>query len=251
VLFANISYNFTRDKIVTSVTNYPLANDPTVLQNTTYTNADGFYTLNGFYAFSKPFQDKKYVVRLRGSAFYNNNISFVDNLSNTGKNLILSQRLGFQINPTEWLDIEPSGTYTYNKNNNTINTRANTEVNSWTTSLDSKIYFLKTWVWGTSLDKTFNSGYNSISTNPFIINTYLEKQFFKGKKGSLKLQAFDLLDQSTSLSYTATSTSTILSQSNRLSRYFMLSFTFNISKFAGSNTTVPDFGGGREHRRDH
>jgi hypothetical protein len=251
VLFANISYNFTRDKIVTSVTNYPLANDPTVLQNTTYTNADGFYTLNGFYAFSKPFQDKKYVIRLRGSAFYNNNISFVDNLSNTGKNLILSQRLGFQINPTEWLDIEPSGTYTYNKNNNTINTRANTEVNSWTTSLDSKIYFLKTWVWGTSLDKTFNSGYNSISTNPFIINTYLEKQFFKGKKGSLKLQAFDLLDQSTSLSYTATSTSTILSQSNRLSRYFMLSFTFNISKFAGSNTTVPDFGGGREHRRDH
>lgn len=251
VLFTNLSYNFTRDKIVTSVTNYPVANDRTVLQNTTYVNADGFYTLNGFYAFSKPFQDKKYVVRLRGSAFYNNNISFVDNISNTGKNLILSQRLGFQINPNEWLDIEPSTTYTYNRNNNTINTRANSEVNSYSTSLDSKIYFLKTWVWGTTLDKTFNSGYNSLSTNPFIINTYLEKQFFKGKKGSLKLQAFDLLDQSTSLSYTATSTSTILSQSNRLSRYFMMSFTFNISKFAGSNTTIPDFGGEkRQYRRE-
>ncbi|MBK0381974.1 outer membrane beta-barrel protein [Pedobacter sp. SD-b] len=252
VLFTNISYNFTKDKIVTNVINYPFPSDSTVLQNTTYQNADGYYTINGFYAFSKPFEDKKYVIRLRGSAFYNNNISFVDNNKNIGKNLILSQRLDFQINPNDWLELSPSGTYTYNRNNNSLNTRANSEVNSFTTSFDSKIYFLKSWVWGTSLDKTFNSGYNSISTNPFIINTYLEKDFFKDKKGSLKLQAFDLLNQSTSLSYTATSTSTILSQSNKLSRYFMLSFTFNISKFAGNTTTIPDMGGERRHyRRDN
>jgi hypothetical protein len=250
--FSNISYSYTNDKIVTNIITNPANSDPGVLQETLYDNADGFYTLNGFYAFSKPFAEKKYVVGFRGSAFYNNNISLINNQENTGKNLILSQRLNIQINPVDWLELVPAATYTYNKNNNTLNTRANAEVNTVSTSFDSKIYFAKTWIFSTSFDKSFNSGFNAINVNPFIINTYLEKQFFKDKKASLKLQAFDLLNESTSLSFNATGNSTTLSQSNRLARYFMLSFSFNISKFAGTNTTAPDFGGGeRNYRRNN
>ncbi|MEO5911297.1 MAG: TonB-dependent receptor [Pelobium sp.] len=251
VLFTNISYNYTQDKIVTNTITNPIANDPTVLQETRYTNTDGYYTLNGFYAFSKPFQEKKYVIGLRGSAIYNNNLSFIDNNKNTGKNLILSQRLNLQINPWKWLEFTPATTYTYTKNDNTLNVRANAEINSFSYSFDTKIFFLKSWIFGGTIDKTINNGYNSIGTNPLIINSYLEKQFFKGKKGSLKLQAYDLLDQSTSLSYIATGNTSTLSQSNRLARYFMLSFTFNISKFAGNSANnVPSMGGERRYRRD-
>ena len=248
-VFTNVSYSFTKDKIVTNIITNPIANDRTVLQETLYTNASGFYTVNGFYAFSKPFAEKKYVVGLRGSAFYNNNISLINDLENTGKNLILSQRLNVQINPVEWLELVPAATYTYNKNDNTLNTRANAKVNTISTSFDSKIYFAKTWIFSTSFDKSFNSGFNAINVNPFIINTYLEKQFFEGKKGSLKLQAFDLLNESTALSFNATGNSTTLSQSNRLARYFMLSFSFNISKFAGGDVKTPDFGGGENRYR--
>src|SRR5690606_7051422 len=132
------------------------------------------------------------------------NISFIDDAENTGKNLILSQRLSFQINPVDWFEFTPEATYTYSKNSNTINLNANTEVNSLGLAMDTKLYFLKTWIFGASLDKTFNNGYSTLSTNPLIINSYLEKQFLKGKKASFKLQAFDVLDQSTSLSYIAT-----------------------------------------------
>ncbi len=252
VLFTNLSYENTKDKIVTNVINYPIAGDSTVLRQNEYLNADGYYNINAFYAFSKPFKEKKYVIRTRGSAIYNNNISFLDGKKNTGKNLILSQRLDLQINPVTWLELNPAGTYTYNKNNNSLNTRANAEVNSISYSFDSKIYFLKTWIWGTTTEKTYNSGYNSIGKNPLIINSYLEKQFLKGKKASFKLQAFDILDQSTSLSYVVNGPTSTLSQSNRLSRYFMLSFAFNISKFAGnSSSNMPEMGGGeRRYRRD-
>ena len=251
VLFTNFSFNATQDKIVSNVINYPSSSDSTILQETRYKNTDGYYTINGFYAFSKPFQDKKYVIGLRGSIIYNNNISFIDDIQNTGKNLILSQRLNLQINPAKWLELTPSTTFTYNKNDNSLNVKSNAEVKSYSFSFDSKIYFLKTWIWGSTTDKTINSGYNSISTNPLIINTYLEKQFLKGKKASLKLQAFDLLDESTSLSYTATGSSSTLSQSNRLSRYFMLSFTFNFSKFAGNSAAnIPTMGGEQRYRRE-
>jgi hypothetical protein len=187
------------------------------------------------------------VICLRGSALYNNNISFIDDVKNMGKNLVLSQRLSLQINPTASVELTPAANYTYNKNQNSINTRANSEVNSWSLSFDSKIYILKTWIWGTTTDKTINSGYNSISANPLIINSYIEKQFLKGKKGSLKFQAFDVLNQSTSISRIVTGNAVTDSQSNRLARYFMLSFSLNISKFAGNSTAPPsDFGGDRQ-----
>ncbi|TKC00750.1 outer membrane beta-barrel protein [Pedobacter cryophilus] len=239
VLFTNLSYSYTNDKIVTNTINAPVASDPSVLQEYKYLNADGFYTLNGFYAFSKPLAEKKYVIGVRGSANYNNNISFIDDVKNTGKNLILSQRLSLQLNPTTAIELTPAANFTYNKNQNTINTRANSEVKAWSLSFDSKIYILKTWIWGTTTDKTINSGYGGINANPLIINSYVEKQFLKGKKGSLKFQAFDLLNESTSISRIVTGNAITDSQSNRLARYFMLSFSLNISKFAGNSTAPP------------
>lgn len=248
-LFTNISYSFTRDKITTNTINAPEANNPSVLQEYRYVNTDGFYTLNGFFAFSKPFAEKKYVVGFRGFANYANNISFLDGNENTGKNLILNQRLSLQINPKPWIELTPAGNYTYNKNRNTLNTRSNTQINTWSLSFDSKIYFLKTWIWGTTTDKTINNGFTGgINANPLILNTYLEKQLFKGKKGSLKLQAFDLLNESTSIARIVTGNAITDSQSNRLARYFMLSFSLNISKFAGNSNAAPDSGFGGERR---
>ncbi len=250
VLFANLSYSTTQNKVVTNTISFPVASDSTVLRENQYLNTDGYYNVNGFYAFSKPFQDKKYVLRFRGSAIYNNNISFIDDEKNTGKNLVLSQRVGVQINPVEWFEFNPEATYTYNKNTNTLNLRANSEVNSLGVNVETKIYFLKTWIFGGKLDKTFNNGYSTISSNPLIIDSYLEKQFLKGKKASFKLQASDILNQSTSLSYIATGNTSTLSESNRLARYFLLSFTFNFSKFAGNSTEMPDMGGDGRRRRD-
>jgi hypothetical protein len=248
-LFTNISYSFTGDKITTNTINNPEASNTAVLQENRYVNTDGYYTLSGFYAFSKPFAEKKYVVGLRGIANYSNNISFIDDVQNTGKNLVLSQRLSLQITPQPWLEITPAGNYLYNTNENTINKRLNTKINTVSLSLDSKIYFLKTWIWGTTTDKTINNGFTGgINANPLILNTYLEKQLFKGKKGSLKLQAFDLLNESTSISRIVTGNAITDSQSNRLARYFMLSFSLNISKFAGNAKAAPDSGFDGERR---
>lgn len=246
--FTNLSYTFTKNKIITNTINDVPDND-LAIQETQYLNANGFYTVRGFYAFSKPFSDKKYVIGLRGSANYNNNISFIDDVENIGKNIVLSQRLNLQINPKDWLEVTPAVSYTYNKNNNSINQRSNTEINTWSLSFDSKIYIVKTLLFGTEADKNFNSGFKSIGANPFIINTYIEKQFFTGKTGSLRFTAFDLLNQNTNVSRTVNANSIIDRRSNRLAQYFMLSFTMRFNKFAGKNTQAPDMGRDQYRRR--
>lgn len=246
VLFFNISGNYTENKIVPNILR---SNDSAVglVQETRYLNTDGFYTTNAFYNFSKPFKEKKYVFSFIGSANYINNISFTDNVKNTGKNWIFSQGLNMQINPNKNLEFNPGLRYSFNSNSNDAITNNNTKVSSYLMNLNSRIYFLKTLLFGTDLSKTFNNGYSSsLAVDPFIINTYLEKQFFKDKRATLRFQAYDLLNENTSVSRQVTGNVITDSQNNRLSRYFMLSFTMRIQKFSGKQPEQqqrPDFRG--------
>lgn len=233
VLFFNLSGNYTENKIVSNIIR---SNNPEVglVQETRYLNTDGYYTANAFYNFSKPFKEKKYVFSFNGSANYINNISYTDNVKNTGRNWILSQGLNMQINPNRNLEFNPGLRYSFNSNSNDAITNNNTKVSSYSFNFNSRVYFLKTLLWGSDLSKTFNNGYSSsLAVDPFIINTYLEKQFLKDKSATLRLQAYDLLNENTSVSRQVTGNVITDSQSNRLSRYFMLSFTMRLQKFSG------------------
>lgn len=233
VLFFNVSGNFTENKIVPNIIR---SMDPAIglVQETRYLNTNGYYTVNAFYNFSKPFREKKYVFSFTGSANYINNISYTDNIKNTGKNWIFSQGLNMQINPNKNLEFNPGLRYSLNTNTNDAITNNNTHVSTYALNFNSRVFFLKTWLIGSDLSKSFNDGYSSsIAVNPFIINTYLEKQFFKDKRASLRFQGFDLLNENTSVSRSVTGNVITDSQNNRLSRYFMLSFTMRLQKFSG------------------
>ena len=234
VLFTNLSGTYTENKIVSNIIR---SNDPAVglVQETRYLNTDGYYTVNAFYNYSKPFQEKKYVFSFNGSANYINNISFTDNVKNTGKNWIFSQGLNMQFNPNKNLEFNPGLRYSFNSNSNDAITNKNTKVSSYGLNFSSKMYFLKSYLVGSDFSKIFNNGYSSsLAVDPFIINTYLEKQFFKDKRATMRLQAYDLLNENTSVSRSVTGNVITDSQSNRLSRYFMLSFTMRIQKFSGT-----------------
>ncbi len=139
-----------------------------------------------------------------------------------------------QINPNKNFELNPGLRYSLNTNTNDAITNNNTKVSTYSLNFNSKVYLLKTWLIGSDFSKSFNNGYSSaLAVNPFIINTYLEKQFLKDKSATLRLQGFDLLDENTSVSRAVTGNVITDSQSNRLSRYVMLSFTMRIQKFSG------------------
>lgn len=234
VLYTTLSAMYTKNKIVTNTVKYTSTNN-SVTQQTNYLNTDGYYTITGFYLWSKPFAEKKYVLSFNGSANYNNNISYSDSQKNTGHNWVLGQGFNAQINPQEWLEMNPGVSYNYNINTNDLLTQTNTRVSTWTFSFNSKTYLLKTWLIGTDMSKAINNGYNTVELNPLIINLYLEKQFFKGNTGALRLQGYDLFNQNANVSRSVTANSITDSRNNQLGRYFMLSFTLRLQNFNGIN----------------
>lgn len=111
VFFGNLSFSFTKDKIVNNTLNRGFG-----VQETQYLNSDGFYTVFAFYNFSKPIQNRKFVFNLGGNVTYNNNVSFLNSEKNKGTNWIAGQRFATDIKIKKWLETTLGVNYSLNSN---------------------------------------------------------------------------------------------------------------------------------------
>ena len=229
VFFGNIFGSFTNDKIVNNV----FQKGPGT-QETRYLNADGFFTLGAFYAISRPFQNRKYVFTLGGNLAYNNNVSFIADQKNKGKNLVVGQRLAFDYRLKQWLESNLSFNFNINNNEYSLRKQLNSTTKAYTISHNSRIFFPKSFILSYDMEKVINEGFaGNVNTNPFIINATLEKQFSKNKNLSLKLQALDMLNENIGIARSVQNNTVTDTRTNRLGRYFMLSAVIRLNKFVG------------------
>lgn len=233
--FAMLNTSLSQDKIVSNNLRY---SDPLlgVVQETEYMNADGAFNIQSFYHYGRSLKQKTYNLMFMGGITYNNNISYTDSEKNNARNWVFNQGIMFRYNPSENFEINPGVRYTYNTTSNTLTNRS-TQVSSWTPTLIGSVNITPTWIFGADLSKSFNNGYggNIGNVNPFVINSYLEKKFLKANRGTFRLAAFDLLNQQTNISRSVSDIMISDSRTNRLARYFMLTFTYKFQKFAGGS----------------
>jgi hypothetical protein len=249
VFFSNLSFVQTDDKIVANTITYPANYTPdTKLSNTVatqYLNASGYYSASGFYVFAKPFDNRRYNLFFIGNIAYNNNISYISNVDattldmttekNIAKNLVYTQGLRFRIDITDVIDAEPNTSYSINSSKNSLNQPGiNDNFRTWSYGITGKNYVWKDWTLSYDYTKTLYYGYKG-STNPNILNTYIERRFLKSKLATFRLSAFDLFNQNTG--YTSTQNGNYITQTNvnRLGRYYMLTFTLRLQKTAGKS----------------
>ncbi len=232
------------------VTNQVLVDDGlgSFIRETQYRNADGIYNYGLNYSTQKSFKDRQYTVVLRGNANFNNSVGFQDNIKNTSDTWRFNQSLALQINPGTWMEMAPSFSYGYTKSNYTAPGSRDQEIQSYSFDVTGRLFFLKSksLILGFTGGKTFNTGYTgALNVNPFIINAYIEQQFLKNRTATLRLQAFDLLNESTNISRTIDSNGFTDTQTNRLTQYFMLTLAMRINRFAGgtgASQTIPNQG---------
>lgn len=245
ILYANLSYNQTENKIVTTKILVP----NTINQVTSYTNTNGFYTLRGDYSYGKPFAERKFTITYSGRGALDNNVAFIDNNKNIAKNYSLRQELEFEVDIKNVIDVELETSYSINQTKYSQKTFDDRQTNTIQLQLRGRNYFFKDLTLGYDLRKTMNSGFdNSIVRNPTILRLYSEYRFLKGNIGTIRFDAFDLLDENTGISRDVFDNVIVDRQINRLGRYFMLSFNLRLSKFGGG--TRPNEGGSDGYRRD-
>lgn len=232
VFFGTINFSFVNDKIINNVFYNPTSG----IQETRYLNEDGYYSASAFYAFSRPIQNRKFVFNYGGTLMYNNNISYIRNEKNIGKNLVLGQRLSTTITLGKWLETDIGANYSYNQTKYSLPGQRNNTLNNWSLTHSSRVFLPKDFIFKYDLDKSINNGYsNNVSANPLTINGSLEKLISKKYNASLRFNAYDLLNENTSVSRSVVNNTIIDTRTYQLGRYFMLNLVFRFSKFKGSN----------------
>lgn len=231
VFFGSISGSFTTDKIVTNTRQLGFGR-----QEITYLNTDGFFTVTAFYNISRPRQNRKYVFNWGGNIIYNNNISFINSERNIAYNWVFGQRISEDFKIKKWLETNATVNYSLNstKNSLTLSGISNTTTNTWNLANTTRVFITEDFIISYDIDKTFNSGYSgNVNANPLVVNSTIEKQFLKKKNLSVKLQAFDIFNENKGISRSVTGSEITDTRTNRLSRYFLLSFVLRLNKFAG------------------
>lgn len=218
---------FTNNKIVS----YDSLDLTTGIKKTKPVNVNGVYSFTGNLNYSFPLRFMKASMELGNRIRYNKGKQFVNTLANEIKTFSWGPELRLDINPNDKLSLALSANYDYNntkysalpaQNNNYLSHEYNASVD-W--QLPKSFFF------STELNYTINNQLSSgFNAKVPIWNASISKQFLKYNRGEIKFAATDLLNRNQGISRNSTQNFIEDREVNTLKRFFLLSFTYSLSK---------------------
>ncbi len=194
-------------------------------------NLEGYRTVRSFVSYGIPL------------GFIKSNLNFTANFNYTRTPEMINSELNFSSSPTvglgwvlssnisEKIDFTLSSNSSYNNVSNTLQTVSSTDYFSQGTRLRLNWIFGDGIVFRSTVRHTYNSGLtDGFNQNFALWNLEVGKKVLK-KKGEIKFTIFDLLKQNQSIQRSINGSYIEDSQTQILTQYFMLTFTFNIRSF--------------------
>lgn len=236
--------------------------------SSTYTNLNGTYNLSGYLNYGFPLRIPKSNMNFITNISYSQSQTLTaDSASEAAlnefahvytKNTSLGETISWTTNIKKNFDmnISAASTYAIATHENiapagtakTGNSAFNTNLNTFTevVSTEFTAYTNNGWLMAASFDYTYTyTGSPTYNVSAPILTPSIAKQLFKKKNGEIRLTVFDVLNENTSVSKTIQTTSIAYTRTNVLTRYAMMTFTYNLGSFPGQRRPGMFPGGGR------
>lgn len=249
---ANLNFSNTQNKIVNRVENLDS------IQVISPINLDGAITASSFVTLGLPLK------KMKGSNFnFNNNIRYSKDVSqldvergtkqdfknNTTETFSLTQSIGINLDFKQKLNFGVNASVTYNDVKYSLQSHLNQKYYTQTYSADFSYMGLKNFVFSTDFDYYINTGRGEgFNQNIPLWNASVAHQVFKKRNGEIKLSVFDLLKQNQAINRTVSNNFITDTRSLVLQRYFLLTFTYNLSKGQRQQSGMPNLPPGMERR---
>ena len=237
-VMANLNFRMTRNSISNMVTYDPKTGGRTSKPE----NINGNWSTQGFFVYNASIDSAGYFnINTFTNLNYNNSVGYVNlNRSSkasksTTKTFGLSERLGLSYRD-EWFEIEPNGSFNYNRSRNSV--QENVNLDTWTFSygLSANV----TMPWGTRLasDISMNSrrGFSdaSMNTNELIWNAQISQSFLRGNALTVSLQFYDLLNRQSNITRTINEMMRSDTEYNSIHQYAMIHVIYRFNAFGGN-----------------
>jgi hypothetical protein len=227
----NLFLFFTMQTTSNKIVNYDSLNLQTGVRYSTPVNVNGVYNINSDINYSLPVRFLKGTVEFGSRTGFFKTKQFINSFANNIKTLSFGPMIRFDINPNDKVNIGLGANASYNKTKYSLQTAMNTNYLSqeYNTSIDWQLTRL--FFFATDFTYTINNqraaGFN---TRVPIWNASISKQFLKYNRGELKLSAADLLNKNVAINRTTNQNYIEDSRVNTLKRFFLVTFTYSLSK---------------------
>jgi hypothetical protein len=207
-------------------------------------NLSGGFNVSGSINYGFPTKRPKSNINLTTRLSFNRDITLsktitANNLKGSDvksltNNYVVGQTFRWTMNVQERFDMNFSSTSTFNFVRYTVNQDQNGDYFTQSLAVEPTYSTKSGWVLGSDFDLRINrgqsAGYNQ--TIP-LWGASLSKIMLKNKRGELKFNVYDLLNQNKSITRTVDQNSIVDTRTQVLTQYFLLSFTYNLRRFNG------------------
>lgn len=213
-------------------------------------NLNGYKTARSFFSYGLPV--KKIKSNLNFDASYN--FSRTPGLINDRLNYSSTHSFGagftLSSNISPKVDFTISTRPVWNKSTNSLQTAANTQYISQNSRVKFNWQIMEGFVLRTDLTHRLYSGLSDgFNQNYWLWNLGIGKKVFKNQRGEVTLAVNDLLSQNRNIQRTVTESYIEDTRSNALTRFVMLSFTYNLRNFNTGKSGSKDTGEGLDMMR--
>lgn len=217
-------------------------------KETTYGNINGNWSGQLRVIYNTPLRNKKFSINSFSSGGYNNSNGYTDGIKNTAKTISFSESLGVRFrtdmltNSAEngSLEIGLRGRVSYSNTENSLEGQQDRKVIGYGGTFNTTAYL----PYGISIDTDLNYSANNSSSSDYKLNEWMwnasiAKDFginIKKKSygtGTLKLNFYDILQQRTNISQSASIKAYTETITSTLPAYFMASFIYKFQIFKG------------------
>ena len=204
-------------------------------QTTQPINVANDLRVNGMISFGRPLKFIKSRFNIEANSLYNRAILFINNQQNQTNRLVNNVDVSLENRKKEVVDIVIGADLSYNITRYSEATDLNQDFLNQVYYADLTIQFAKTWSVNTSFDYSIYAGdaFNEDQKIP-LWRASLTKYLLKHKRGQLRFSAFDLLNKNQGINRSSSFNYIQEERIATLSRYFMVSFTYNLSQFGSS-----------------
>jgi hypothetical protein len=248
--FVSLNGSFTQNKIGNNITQNtgtsPLLVDGVMLipgaQYSRPINLDGAMNVTGFINYGFPTKKPKANINLTTTLAYTKDVNLFNAVKNYTNNYVVGERISYNMNLKETFDLNFSSLSTFTFARYSLNSSQNGDFFTQVFSIEPTYSPKSGWIIGADFDLTMNRGQsNGFNQTIPLLNASIAKTIFKKKDGELKLSVFDLLNENKSISRTVEQNYVLDTRTQVLTRYVMLTFTYNLRKFAGKGQQMPPF----------
>lgn len=244
---ATVNFSFALNEII----NKTIYEANTGVQRTFPINQNGIWNSSAGLLYNTPVdKNRKFQFSTNMEASYRNQIgymSFKENTEtkNTAKTFSLRENVSLSYKQS-WLYLQTRGIVRYSTTRNSLEEKKNQEDLNYSASLNVQVNLPHDWLAETGVRYSGQTGLSTgFNKNETIWDIDVSKKMLKNKRATVSLKWTDLLQQRLSIRRNVTSNYIEDSESNVLTGYFLVCFSYRFNSMGGGRGSRGGRGGGR------